>query len=242
MTTLDTNDKNHPHLTTHSGRPINEPEKTKVVIDFLVKEYELLRQEILDKFNRRTNLISSGVTALSTFITIATIVPKIQNDTKIIDNLDRLSFMILALLIPLTCSLIISFWTAYSSTIANIGLCLTYIEQEVGNLLPDTSHFAQKKELIFWENFLRRNNYKRSQELITSIGFVVIFLLIGICSLWFSYVFVFPEIKPISNDQNKIVLQMFAFIGLLCLIYGFHSSVFNIKLIFKGFSKVRKPL
>ncbi|QSJ16154.1 hypothetical protein JYQ62_31065 [Nostoc sp. UHCC 0702] len=220
---------------------MNEPEKTKIVIDFLIKEYELLRQEILDKFNRRSNLIGSGVTALSTFIAIATIVPKINDKL----DLDSLSFMIVALLIPLTCSLIISFWTAYSSTIANIGLCLTYIEREVGNLLPDTSHFSQKKELIFWENFLRRNNYKRSQELITSIGFVVIFLLIGICSLWFGYTFIFPRIESInsiSNVQNKIVLQMFALIGLLCLIYGLHSSVFNIKLIFKGFSKIRSPL
>ncbi|MDM9582419.1 hypothetical protein [Nostoc sp. GT001] len=245
MTLQIPNENSQTNTDTQSTNPtenrIKEAEKVKV--DFLLKEYEVLRQEILDKFKGRSNLISSGVAALTVFITIPNILQENDNVSRISDTItsfDLFFFLILVLLIPLACSLIISFWTAYSSTIATIGLYLTHIEQRIENLSPDTSSFHPKKELIHWENFLRRNNSKRLQELITSVGFVAIFSLIAICSLIFGCTTFLPKIN--QDKINLVVFNGFTFIGLSCIIYGLHSSIFNIKLIFKGFSKVRNPL
>jgi hypothetical protein len=139
----------------------------------------------------------------------------------------KASIIVLAITVPLICSLIIFLWGAYSSRVAQIGHYLMAREDAVNAMLQENLQGAKAKhKALYWENHLRIK--KDNDELRQALAITVIFTAISFTSILTAHEAIqilAKETSIVSTHFSSEAIRVFSWLFLLS---GFLSGAYRI--------------
>ena len=129
----------------------------QIEIQVLLKEYEVLRAEILQLMQNSSNAFNYGITGLAAIWTAGALIVSsktLSGDTLSPPQLKMLSFLV-ALVAPSVIAFSCRLWLLDTKSVIRIGKYIQWLEDKIQDL--------SGKKLLEWERCLHRKNYEPYQ-------------------------------------------------------------------------------